>query len=141
MDDHYEVEAAGGLVWREGEDHGVVLAVVHRPRYNDWSLPKGKLDPGESHETAALREVEEETGLEVELEQELSSHFYQDNKGRSKRVRWWAMQALEGEFIPNQEVDQLRWVTPDEALGMLTYTRDRELVSDWLAGTPPATSS
>ena len=140
MAQEYDVEAAGGLVWRESAD-GVELALVHRPRYDDWSLPKGKLDPGETHETAALREVEEETGLQVELEEELEPHFYEDNKGRWKRVRWWAMQALEGEFSPDNEVDQMRWVSPEEAAELLTYTRDRELVSAWLAGTPPDTSS
>lgn len=137
----FQVEAAGGLVWREADAGGVELVVVHRPRYDDWSLPKGKLDPGESHEVAALREVQEETGLEVELEEELEPHFYEDHKGRSKRVRWWAMQALEGEFNPDHEVDELRWVAPDAAAELLTYARDRELVAAWSAGTPPATSS
>ena len=140
MAEEFQVEAAGGLVWREAEE-GVELALVHRPRYDDWSLPKGKLDPGEDHETAALREVEEETGLQVELEEELDASFYEDHKGRSKRVRWWVMQALDGKFSPDNEVDEMRWVSPAEAAELLTYTRDRELVSAWLAGTPPDTSS
>jgi 8-oxo-dGTP diphosphatase len=135
-----EVEAAGGLVWRPAGD-GVELVVVHRPRYDDWSLPKGKLDPGESHEEAALREVREETGLRAELDEELEASFYRDNKGRSKRVRWWSMRALDDEFDPDHEVDELRWVSPEEAAGLLTYARDRELVAAWSAGTPPATSS
>jgi 8-oxo-dGTP diphosphatase len=136
-----EVEAAGGLVWRPG-DRGPEIVLVHRPRYDDWSLPKGKLDAGESHEEAALREVEEETGLTPELGEELEESHYEDNKGRSKRVRWWAMRAQDGgEFSPDDEVDDLRWVRADEALGTLTYARDRELVSAWLAGTPDATSS
>ena len=140
MGPEYDVEAAGGLIWRESDD-GVELVVVHRPRYDDWSLPKGKLDPGESHEHAAVREVEEETGLEVELEEELPSHFYEDAKGRSKRVRWWSMQATGGEFSPSHEVDELRWISPASAWRVLSYARDRELVAAWSAGTPRATSS
>jgi 8-oxo-dGTP diphosphatase len=121
--DEPEVKAAGGLVLRDGR-----IAVVHRPRYHDWSLPKGKLDPGESFEDAALREVWEETGLRCALGEELSSTHYHDRKGRSKIVRYWSMEVLEGAFEPNEEVDELRWLTPDEAAALLTYPRDVELV-------------
>jgi 8-oxo-dGTP diphosphatase len=120
-----DVRAAGGVVWRH-DDGRVVVAIVHRPRYDDWSLPKGKLDPGETWEDAALREVEEEAGLECELDQELPPVSYTDHKGRSKTVRWWAMEVVEDHgFEPSEEVDRLEWLSPDEAEKMLTYPTDR----------------
>ncbi|HEX8053666.1 MAG TPA: NUDIX hydrolase [Thermoleophilaceae bacterium] len=118
-----EVLAAGGVVRRDG-----LVAVVHRPKYDDWTLPKGKLDEGESFEEAALREVEEETGLRCELGEELESTTYRDRHGREKLVRYWAMTPASGEFEPNREVDELRWVTPDEARALLTYERDRDVL-------------
>jgi 8-oxo-dGTP diphosphatase len=117
------VHAAGGVVLRDG-----LMALVHRPRYDDWSLPKGKLDDGESFEDAALREVEEETGLRCALVRELPAIEY-EVRGRPKVVRYWAMEVVdETPFVPNDEVDQLRWVEPREALALLTYDRDREPV-------------
>ena len=117
------VHAAGGVVLRDG-----LVAVVHRPRYDDWSLPKGKPDDGESYEDAALREVEEETGLRCTLVRELPAIEY-EVRGRPKLVRYWAMEVVdETPFVPNDEVDQLRWVEPREALALLTYDRDREPV-------------
>ena len=103
-----EVKAAGGVVRR---DDGAI-AVVHRPRYDDWSLPKGKLDPGESWEECALREVWEETGLRCKLGPELSPTFYNDRKGRAKAVRYWLMEPSAATFEPNDEVDELRWLPP-----------------------------
>ena len=122
-----DVAAAGGVVLRDGED-GTEVAVVHRPRYDDWSLPKGKLEPGEEWEAAALREVEEETGLRCELGRELPSARYRDRKGRDKLVRWWLMRPLEGEFVPGDEVDELRWLDRDRALELLHFEHDRDLV-------------
>ena len=120
------VRAAGGLVVG---DRGRV-AVVHRPKYDDWSLPKGKLEDGETFEAAALREVEEETGLRCALGPELASEQYTDNKGRPKLVRWWRMTPLEDRgFTPDHEVDERRWVTPAEADALLTYGHDRRLVA------------
>ena len=119
-----EVRAAGGLVRRlRGGD-----ALVHRPKYDDWSIPKGKLDPGESFEQAALREVEEETGLRCTLGRALGEARYEDHKGRPKLVRYWLMTPLGGRFLPDREVDELAWLTPAEALERLTYQFDRELV-------------
>jgi 8-oxo-dGTP pyrophosphatase MutT (NUDIX family) len=126
--DAAEVKAAGGVVWRRGPS-GVEVAVVHRPKYDDWSLPKGKLDPGEGWEDAALREVEEEIGLRCDLGRELPPVFYEDNKGRPKAVRYWMMQPNDGEFEPNPEVDEVRWLVPSAAAGLLTYEHDRELVA------------
>jgi len=116
------VRAAGGVVVREGQ-----VALVHRPKYDDWALPKGKLDPGESWEDAALREVHEETGYRCALREELGPVEYIDPKGRPKTVRYWRMDVLEGEFEPNAEVDELRWLGVDDPLECLTYDHDREL--------------
>lgn len=122
------IEAAGGVVMRRGPEE-TEIAVVHRPRYDDWSFPKGKLDPGETFEEAALREVREETGLICRLGPELAFAHYDDNKGRPKLVRYWLMAVIEDPgFEPNDEVDELRWLTPDEATELLTYSRDRSLV-------------
>jgi 8-oxo-dGTP diphosphatase len=123
------VQAAGGVVLHEGR-----VCVIHRPDYEDWSLPKGKLDPGESHEEAALREVHEETGLRCTLGSELSSHQYVDRKGCPKTVRWWAMRVLADEGLtPTKEVDERRWVPAGEADAILVYEHDRELVREALA--------
>jgi 8-oxo-dGTP diphosphatase len=124
-----EVRAAGGLVLRDGDDGGVEVALVHRPRYDDWSLPKGKLKRGEEWEEAALREVAEETGMRCELGPELEPETYLDRKGRTKLVRWWLMRARSGEFEPGDEVDDLRWVAPLEARRLLSYEHDRSLVA------------
>ncbi len=124
------VRAAGGVV-RRRTDAGDEIAVVHRPRYDDWSLPKGKLEPGESAEAGALREVEEETGLRCRLGVELSSTRYRDRHGRPKQVRYWTMEPVQDTgFVPNDEVDELRWVTPDDAAELLSYEHDRRLVEE-----------
>ena len=123
------MHAAGGVVWRATEDDGLQLALVHRPRYDDWSLPKGKLDRGETFEEAALREVEEEIGARCELGDELPPTTYRDHKGRSKIVRYWLMEAADDfAFAANDEVDELRWVAPSDAVALLSYDRDRALV-------------
>ncbi|MGE5636423.1 MAG: NUDIX hydrolase [Nocardioidaceae bacterium] len=120
-----QVLAAGGVVVRGGH-----VAVVHRPKYDDWSLPKGKLDPGESFEEAALREVEEETGLRCRLGRELPSASYRDAKDRPKLVRWWLMEPLGGDFTPTREIDELRWLSPADAAALLSYGHDRELLRE-----------
>ena len=117
------IRASGGLIVRDGR-----VLVVHRPKYDDWSLPKGKANVGESDEECALREIEEETGLRVTLGEELAATTYLDAQGRPKRVRWWRMTPISGEFTPTKEVDELRWLTPDEARSLLSYTRDVELL-------------
>jgi 8-oxo-dGTP diphosphatase len=128
--DAAEVKASGGVVWRRAGDGRVELAVVHRPRYDDWSLPKGKLDPGETWEDAALREVEEEVGLRCRLGEELPPVGYRDNKGRAKAVRYWLMEPddSDGRFTPNDEVDEMRWLDVAAAVALLSYPHDAELV-------------
>ena len=122
------VRAAGGVVVRPDASGRTQIAVVHRPRYDDWSLPKGKAHAGESFEEAAVREVREETGLDVELGAPLPEIAYTDRQGRPKRVRYWVMRATGGAFVPNHEVDQMRWLGPDEATALLSYAHDRLLV-------------
>ena len=130
------VRAAGGVVWRHWEDGQVRVLVVHRPRYDDWSIPKGKCDEGESDADCALREVNEETGLTVRLGAELPPTRYRDSKGRPKTVRYWAMEPVtgDGEFTPNSEIDEIRWLPVDEAVKLLSYNHDRPVV---LALEPP----
>ncbi len=119
-----DVTAAGGVVVRDG-----LVALVHRPRYDDWTLPKGKLDNGESFEEAALREVEEETGLRARLLRELPSVSY-EVRGRPKVVRYWLMEVESDEgFVANDEVDEVRWVEPAAARALLTYERDRDVLA------------
>ena len=120
-----QVLAAGGVVVR---DDGRI-AVIHRPRYDDWSLPKGKLDPGESFEDAARREVEEETGVRARIVGELDPARYVDNKGRDKLVRWYRMDVVDaGPFAAGAEIDELRWLPADEARALVSYDHDRALL-------------
>jgi 8-oxo-dGTP diphosphatase len=153
------VRAAGGLVTRPATGGGVEVLVVHRPRYDDWSLPKGKAEPGESDEDAALREVEEETGYRCTLGTELPTVHYEDRRGRQKQVRFWRMTAGSGDtsrrgeepafvandeppfvandeppFVANDEVDERRWISPTAAATLLSYDADRRLVHS-LGGT------
>ena len=117
------VRAAGGLVLRDGK-----FLLVHRPRYDDWTFPKGKCDVDEPDEACALREVHEETGLVCRIAGEAGTTEYVDSKGRPKRVRWWLMEPLEGDFSPNDEVDEVRWAEPAEAAKLLSYDRDLALL-------------
>ena len=117
------VRAAGGLVVRQSA-RGAEVLVVHRAQYDDWTFPKGKLEPGESDEECAAREVEEETGLRCELGDELPSTSYTDGLGRAKHVRYWRMRVVAGELAFAHEVDDARWLTIAEAASTLTYARD-----------------
>ena len=132
-----EVRAAGGVV-RCRMDGKVHTVLVHRPRYDDWSLPKGKLLEGESFEEAATREVLEETGLECRIDVELPTSRYLDQQGRPKLVRYWSMETLDGRDLhPTQEVDEARWFTIAEARDALTYERDRAVLDAANTGDAP----
>jgi len=123
-----EVRAGGGVVWRQGRQ-GLEVLLIHRPRYDDWSLPKGKAKDSESYEDAALREVEEEIGLRCELGPELATTRYHDAKGRPKTVRYWAMELPAGaEPITGDGVDEWHWVPLDEAGDHLSWSRDEDVL-------------
>lgn len=121
------VRAAGGVVRRAGPDGEEVL-LVHRPRYGDWTFPKGKAHPGETDEETALREVEEETGLACVLGDELPSTRYRDSRERPKIVRYWTMRVESGSFEPHREVDEVRWVARRQAEATLSYDRDHDVI-------------
>ena len=122
------VRAAGGVVARRNAAGDVEVLLVHRPRYDDWTLPKGKLEDGERDEDAAVREVEEETGLTCALGPELRGASYTDSRDRPKVVRYWLMRAPESGARPQNEVDAVRWLPLDEALAALSYERDRDVL-------------
>ncbi|HLY84710.1 MAG TPA: NUDIX hydrolase [Acidimicrobiales bacterium] len=127
------VRAAGGVVWRRRDDGELDVVLVHRAAYDDWTLPKGKVDPGETDEEAALREVEEEAGVICRLGPELPSTRYHDRNNRPKVVRYWAMTVVEGEVGGHHEVDDARWVARPDACRHLTYARDRDLLDSVVA--------
>jgi 8-oxo-dGTP diphosphatase len=121
-----QIRAAGGVVMRRGDVDGEVeVLLVHRPRYDDWTFPKGKSERGETDEQTALREVEEETGYRCRLVAELGHTRYLDHRGRDKVVRYWAMAIEHGGFFPNHEVDAVVWLPPRVAREQLTFEHDR----------------
>jgi 8-oxo-dGTP diphosphatase len=122
------VAAAGGVVWRVGDDGIVDVLLVHRPKYDDWTFPKGKREPDETDEQCAVREVEEETGLRCVIGHELPGTSYIDRKGRPKRVRYWEMAVAGGTFDPNEEIDEIRWLPIEQAEPLLSYDRDVDLL-------------
>ena len=127
----FEVRAAGGVISRRaGTD--LELVIVHRPRYDDWTFPKGKAESGETDEQTAHREVLEETGFDCELGEELPSVTYRDHKNRSKIVRYWEMTICSGVFEANDEVDILEWVSAAQAGERLTYDHDVDVLSAFL---------
>jgi 8-oxo-dGTP pyrophosphatase MutT (NUDIX family) len=129
------VRAAGGLVWRAAEGGVPEVLVVHRPKYRDWSFPKGKREEGETDEETALREVEEETGYTCHLGPELPATGYIDRKGRPKSVRYFVMTVTDGDFVPSDEVDEVRWLRLPAARTLLTYDRDKDVL-DAFSSTP-----
>ncbi len=133
-----EVWAAGGVVSRSGGSPQIL--VVHRPRYDDWSLPKGKLDEGESLRDAALREVLEETGFACRAGAPAGEARYIDARGRAKAVLYFEMTVESGRFEPNDEVDEIRWLAPEAAAALLSYAHDADLVAAWAASFGPGSA-
>jgi 8-oxo-dGTP diphosphatase len=133
------IRAAGGIVLRRGSHGDWEVLLVHRPRYDDWSLPKGKADAGERDEDTALREVEEETGIRCTLGPAAGRTRYRDSKGRDKVVHYWLMEpesaaaVADGAFVPNEEVDDVRWCSVSDAAKTLSYSHDRKLLVKALA--------
>lgn len=134
------VRAAGGVVVRRDDRGQLLVAIVHRPRYDDWTFPKGKLQPGETDERTALREVEEETGLRCELGLDLGAVEYEDREGRPKTVRYWVMSPGQGRFVPGEEVDELRWLAAEEVPTALSYEHDRRLFETYVRAAGGATA-
>lgn len=138
MNESELIRAGGGIVWRPDGHGSIEVLVVHRPRYDDWSFPKGKADPTDADDLAtALREVTEETGLVCRAGTELEPVRYVDRKGRPKVVRYWLMVPVAGELTVNEEVDAMEWVAPRHAVEILSYEHDRHLC-DTLIGLDPA---
>jgi 8-oxo-(d)GTP phosphatase len=130
-----EIHAAGALLWRPS-DRGREVALIHRPKYDDWSFPKGKLEPGEHRLLAAVREVAEETGIHAILGRPLPTTHY-ERAGRPKRVDYWAGRPAPGRQQPfgvNHEVDNLEWLPLPAARGRLSYTRDAATLDEFAAG-------
>ncbi|CAN5827455.1 8-oxo-(d)GTP phosphatase [soil metagenome] len=124
------VRAAGGVIARPAPAGGTEVLVVHRPRYDDWSFPKGKLENGETEQQCAIREVREETGMLCETISELPGAAYTDRRGRPKTVRYWSMKMVSGRFVPNSEVDEARWVNFSEASRLLSYEHDLSMLEE-----------
>jgi 8-oxo-dGTP pyrophosphatase MutT (NUDIX family) len=125
------VRAAGGVVWRVHKGK-IEVALVHRPRYDDWTLPKGKLAAGETELAAAVREVDEELGSQVAVSRRITTITYPIDSA-CKRVTYWVMKHTGGEFEPNNEVDDVQWLRPKHARGALSYHVDREVLIDFMA--------
>lgn len=122
------IHAAGAVLYRM-QDGVPYCAVVHRSRYDDWSLPKGKVDPGESLPATAVREITEETGFRSVLESLIGTTAYPLKENARKEVTYWSARALGGEFEPNSEVDELRWLPVDEAKALVSYALDRKILT------------
>jgi 8-oxo-dGTP diphosphatase len=126
------IRAAGALLWREIAAGEIEIALVHRPRYDDWSLPKGKIDENETALACAYREVSEETGIKARFTRQLGAVEYEDN-GAQKRVKYWVAQALgASDFVANEEVDQLRWLKPTDSIELATHQSDKEMIERFL---------
>lgn len=124
--------AAGAVLWRPSDLTGMPeIAVIHRPRYDDWSLPKGKVDPGETEPVTAVREIEEETGFHAHLGRHLTTVSYPVHQG-IKTVRYWAARCVSGQFGANDEVDELQWLPPAQAITALTHPHDRKVLRRFL---------
>ncbi|ORL80339.1 bifunctional NUDIX hydrolase/histidine phosphatase family protein [Prescottella equi] len=135
--------AAGAVLWRKSPNnpYEIEIALIHRPKYDDWSFPKGKLDPGETSISAAVREIHEETGITAQLGRHLSGVTYPIPGHRKlKRVEYWAAEAAGGEFTPNDEVDEMRWLPPDDVPDQLSYPMDRTILRRFVQIPPDTTT-
>lgn len=128
------IRAAGALLWRDNSDLSLEVALIHRPRYDDWSLPKGKLEMGETALQCAYREVQEETGIRATFTRQLGTVEYEES-GQEKRVKYWAAHCAltNSEFVPNEEVDQMKWLPPSQALEQVTHDSDKSIIEKFMS--------
>ena len=128
------IRAAGALLWRDNSDLSIEVALIHRPRYDDWSLPKGKLEMGETALQCAYREVHEETGIRATFTRQLGTVEYEES-GQEKRVKYWAAHCAltNSEFVPNEEVDQMKWLSPSQALEQATHDSDKSIIEKFMS--------
>jgi len=131
------IRAAGALLWRETTERTIEIALIHRPKYDDWSLPKGKIEEGETALQCAYRELIEETGITASFTRQLGTVEYEES-GQRKRVIFWAAQCAKdaSQFIANEEVDQLEWLSPELALSKATHESDQEMIENFLSQSP-----
>ncbi len=131
------IRAAGALLWRETNERTFEIALIHRPKYDDWTLPKGKIEEGETALQCAYRELIEETGIKASFTRQLGTVEYEES-GQRKRVIFWAAQcALEASiFMPNEEVDVLEWLAPDKAIAKASHDSDRQMIESFLSQSP-----
>ena len=127
------IRAAGALLWRENSDFAIEVALIHRPRYDDWSLPKGKLEIGETALQCAYREVLEETGIRASFTRHLGAVEYEES-GQQKRVKYWAAYCAldQSDFIANEEVDQMKWLPATQALEQATHDFDKSIIETFM---------
>jgi 8-oxo-dGTP pyrophosphatase MutT (NUDIX family)/phosphohistidine phosphatase SixA len=128
------IRAAGALLWRDNSDLLIEVALIHRPRYDDWSLPKGKLEMGETALQCAYREVHEETGIRATFTRHLGAVEYEES-GQEKRVKYWAAHCAlnNSEFVPNEEVDQMKWLPASQALEQATHDSDKSIIEKFMS--------
>ena len=128
------IRAAGALLWRETADLTIEIALIHRPRYDDWTLPKGKVEEGETALQCAYRELIEETGIKASFTRQLGTVEYEESEQRKRVIFWAARCALDnGNFTANEEVDQLTWLAPEDALAQATHESDRQMIENFLS--------
>jgi len=131
------IRAAGALLWRETTERTIEIALIHRPKYDDWTLPKGKIEEGETALQCAFRELIEETGITASFTRQLGTVEYEES-GQRKRVIFWAAQCAKdaSQFIANEEVDQLEWLSPELALSKATHESDQQMIENFLSQSP-----